>query len=661
MKVLRLINWAETMKNNLSSLDIKYCVEELGEILDSWTGKIYEIDGIFLFKFEPPKKKRKDLIIQPGRRIHLTFLKHNTPEEPSSFAMLLRKHLTNLKLTEIRQPDMERIVQMKFERKKEGKILIAELFGSGNLILCDKNQEIIKPYREKIWKKRELKPGREYILPPKKGKNISKINVQDLEEILSGEEDLVRGLARNLSIGGTIAEEICFKAEIGKETNPEKLSDSDYRSLFSGIRELLTSDPSPRIVYEGGKPSSVVPFPFGTQEELERETFESFNRALDEYFRKISERQTESKREKKLRDKIGSVKSRKKRQERHLQELKTSVQEAKTKADAISRHHEKIDFALKKLENIRKSKDWSEVEKEVQTATSSGEDWAEIIESIRPKDGIVTFNLPEVTVELDLRQSAFENASELYEKYKTAKKKIKGVEQSIRETEEELERLKEEGVEVPTPPPPKRTREKMWFERYRWFRASDGHLVVAGRDEKTNQEIVEKHMEPSDLYLHADLKGAPHTVIKRGDKEILEETIQEAAEFAAMHSRAWRRGLADAKVYWVKPEQVTKEAPSGEYIPKGGYMIRGERNYRTVPLEAGVGLLEEEDKKIPMCGPVSAIEVHSDFLIRIKPGQTKKSELAKKIKSRLEKSADENIDVDELMQILPPGKGMLID
>lgn len=649
------------MKNTLSSLDIKYCVKELKEIPVAWTGKIYEIDGTFLFKFEPLDGKRKDLIIEPGRRIHLTFLKHDTPKKPSSFAMLLRKHLTDSKLTEITQPDMERIVQLKFERKTEVKTLIAELFGSGNLILCDENREIVKPYREKTWDKRELKPGREYKLPPKKGKNISTMKGQELEEILSEEEDLVRGLARNLSIGGSIAEEICFKAGISKEEKPENLSDPDYQSLFSGIKDLLAKEPSPRIVYEDEKPLSVVPFPFGIYSELNAKTFKSFNQALDNYFQKISERRIENKKEKKLQEKIDSVKSRKKRQKRYLQELKTDLKGTKAKADAISKHHESIDFALENLENMRKSKNWNEIEKEVQTGSSSGEDWAKIIESIRPEDGIVTFNLPEVTVELDLRQSAFENASKFYKEYKSAKKKIKGVKKSIRETEEELEGLKEEGVEVPAPSPPKKTREKMWFERYRWFRSSDGHLVIAGRNTKTNQEIVEKHMKPQDLYLHADLEGAPHTVIKNENEKIPDGVIREGAMFAAMHSRAWRRGQADAKVYWVKPEQVTKEVPSGEYIPKGGYIIRGKRNYQTVPLEAGIGAVDEDGAKIPMCGPISAIEANSNFLIKIKPGPTKKSELAKNIKLRLEEKLDETIDIDELMQILPPGKGMLIN
>lgn len=185
-------------------------------------------------------------------------------------------------------------------------------------------------------------------------------------------------------------------------------------------------------------------------------------------------------------------------------------------------------------------------------------------------------------------------------------------------------------------------------------------LAIAGRDVKTNQEVVEKHMEPGDRYLHADLKGAPHAVIKAEGREIPENTLREAARFAAMHSRAWREGLASADVYWVSPEQVSSEAPPGEYLPKGGYMIEGERNYLTVPLEAGVGLIEVEGVKIPMCGPPSAAEKHSDITITLKPGGSKKSDLAHEIKARLEEEAGREIDVDELMRILPPGEGMIV-
>ncbi|KXB08410.1 hypothetical protein AKJ56_01455, partial [candidate division MSBL1 archaeon SCGC-AAA382N08] len=241
------------------------------------------------------------------------------------------------------------------------------------------------------------------------------------------------------------------------------------------------------------------------------------------------------------------------------------------------------------------------------------------------------------------------------------KKKIKGAEEAIKDTEKELEKIKQEGIETQAiTPVPKKQREKKWFEHFRWFYSSQNLLVIAGRDAKTNQEVVEKYMEKNDKYFHADLKGAPHVIVKNDDKEISEVTIEEASQFAGMHSKAWREGLANVDVYWVKPEQVTKEAPSGEYLPKGGYMITGDRTYLKVPIRAAVGWIEIEDTKIPMCGPKSAIESHSENMIEIKPGSVEKNKVAKEIKKELEKEIERDIDIDSLMQILPPGKIMRI-
>ncbi|KXB09216.1 hypothetical protein AKJ46_00765 [candidate division MSBL1 archaeon SCGC-AAA833K04] len=112
-------------------------------------------------------------------------------------------------------------------------------------------------------------------------------------------------------------------------------------------------------------------------------------------------------------------------------------------------------------------------------------------------------------------------------------------------------------------------------------------------------------------------------------------------------------------VYWAEPDQVSKHAPSGEYLPKGSYMIRGERNYKTVPLEAGVGLVEVNDDKIPMCGPPSAVKTHSEKVILVKPRGEKKSDLAHKIKTQLEEAGLE-VKVDDLMRVLPPGEGTIV-
>lgn len=53
-------------------------------------------------------------------------------------------------------------------------------------------------------------------------------------------------------------------------------------------------------------------------------------------------------------------------------------------------------------------------------------------------------------------------------------------------------------------------------------------------------------------------------------------------------------------------------------------MIRGKRNYQTVPLEAAVGIVDVEREEVVMCSPPSAVSHHSKVLVRVVPGRLKK-------------------------------------
>lgn len=72
---------------------------------------------------------------------------------------------------------------------------------------------------------------------------------------------------------------------------------------------------------------------------------------------------------------------------------------------------------------------------------------------------------------------------------------------------------------------------------------SDGFLIIGGRDARQNEIIFSKRLEERDIILHADIVGAPLTVIKSEGKEITPLAIREAAEFAAAFSSAWKKGL----------------------------------------------------------------------------------------------------------------------
>ena len=77
------------------------------------------------------------------------------------------------------------------------------------------------------------------------------------------------------------------------------------------------------------------------------------------------------------------------------------------------------------------------------------------------------------------------------------------------------------------------------------------------------------------MYVHADLHGATSVVIKNPTgNEVPPRTLQEAGILACCHSAAWEAKVP-ALAYWVKHDQVSKTAPTGEYITTGAFMIRG--------------------------------------------------------------------------------------
>jgi predicted ribosome quality control (RQC) complex YloA/Tae2 family protein len=246
----------------------------------------------------------------------------------------------------------------------------------------------------------------------------------------------------------------------------------------------------------------------------------------------------------------------------------------------------------------------------------------------------------------DIRLSPQQNAKIHYEKAKKLKGKIPGMEKAIAETEKK----KESEVFEDTTPKIEKRREKRWYEAFRWFISSDDLLVIGGRDATSNEVLIKKHLSQNDKVFHANISGAPFFIIKEGD-ESLEKTLKEAAEAAAAYSKAWSRGLGSVDVYNISPSQVSKTPPSGEYLPKGAFMIYGEKKWdKNITLKVAVG--EYEDSVIG--GPVSAIASKTKKYVVIEPGDMGQGTLAKKIREKLGVG-----NIDEIQRFLPAGGGKI--
>lgn len=263
---------------------------------------------------------------------------------------------------------------------------------------------------------------------------------------------------------------------------------------------------------------------------------------------------------------------------------------------------------------------------------------------------------------LDVRKSIEANAAVYFEKAKKAKKKAEGAKVALEKTQQRLQQLvlrredeqrkfaleSEQKKSVAT-----RQQGRLWYEKFRWFMSSEGFLCIGGRDASTNEIVIKKHTGGNDIVFHTELSGSPFFVVKRdsnSSKAIGAATIEEAAIATASYSRAWKAGLQSVEVYWVKPEQVTKEAKSGEYLTKGAFMIYGKKNNVPSRVELAVGLAP--DGKV-MGGPLAAVAAHCPKFVKLIQGDMKPSDAAKKIAHLL---GVESGYLDEIIRAMPAGE-----
>jgi hypothetical protein len=219
--------------------------------------------------------------------------------------------------------------------------------------------------------------------------------------------------------------------------------------------------------------------------------------------------------------------------------------------------------------------------------------------------------------------------------------------------------------------------EKEWFERYRWFIGSEGLLCIGGRDASSNSAIIRKHLTDKDLVFHAEIHGSPFFVVKNVPSDGVEQvrtSLLEAAQATVSFSRAWKDGLSVADAYWVIPDQVKKGAPTGQFLPKGAFVIEGKRNYvKGVEIRLALGVIILEKKYVIMCGPHDAVKMRSIAYCVLLPGGNDPTNIAKKFKQEMVRVctdvSDEfkdlveylkTISVDEIVRTIPHGHSKIL-
>ncbi|OII78153.1 hypothetical protein cand_035800 [Cryptosporidium andersoni] len=142
-------------------------------------------------------------------------------------------------------------------------------------------------------------------------------------------------------------------------------------------------------------------------------------------------------------------------------------------------------------------------------------------------------------------------------------------------------------------------RQSYWFEKFHWFISSDGFLVIGGNDSSQNELLYRRYLEKNDRYIHADIHGATTCIVKNPKNlaDIPMNTLCEAGQMSICYSRSWANKTV-ISAWWVYPDQVSKTAPSGEYLTTGSFVIRGKKNFLPpLKLEMGIALVFIKNKK----------------------------------------------------------------
>lgn len=651
-------------------------VSELNQMIKgAYIDNIYQTNhATFILKLRQPNTPTLHLLIESGKRFHLTSYTYKKPQRPPTFCMALRKYLRNGKVTEILQHEFERLITIKVGAKEGDFQLICELFGEGNTILVNPENKILHALTYRKMRDRNILRGETLQYPPSSGKNPYEVNRQDFDEIKKLKQlEIVKALTKFLSIGGLYAEEILHRAQIDKNTSCESLTKQQLDGIFNQLQEILShiqnDNVKPHIIIdEKSEWIDANPIPLSRYVGFQQKSYKTMNETLDEYYAKMTMKGRVAKTSKEAEQKIARLKRVFQNQKRAIEELKQRVEKNRKIGDAIYLHFGELQSLFQRIMDQRKiGKSWEEIksgiEKELEhIATTS-------FHSLHPKRLIINVSIGQLVIPLNLRRSIQVNAANYYAMAKKSEKKLEGAEKALKETKIRIAELKRQLVKQAeeTQKPLSKRRKKIWYEKFRWFHSSEGFLVIGGRDATTNEILIKKYMEPHDVVFHADIFGAPFVLIKTKEKKPTEKTMREAAQLAASYSRAWKEMLTAVDVYWVSPEQVSKSPPPGQYLKKGSFIIRGSKNYvRHVPLQVAIGIKIEKEYPMVIGGPPKAVMKQTDIYVKIVPGNQTSSKLAKQMKNVLSKQVPQDmrrkileISMEEIQRFIPLGKGII--
>src|SRR5215217_5153769 len=655
----------------LSSIELRYLVNEIrSRVITSSSGyyvsSINAITKSSLFLRLHHPMQEDIMLVLSTRGIWITRLKFKPMEENNSIENIAQKELERAKLELIEQVGSERIISLKF-RHPDGKvrIVVGEFFGDGNIIICNENMQIIAILNPIQVRHRTLNVGLRYVYPPARGVDVFNITLDQMLSLRDGAKnlDVLRWIGRNISMPKKFVEEVINRAGIEVDKQAAQLSDHEVTKIYETVKNIVKEvcaggkNHEPIVIMQNGKPQEALPIitreaAAAAAKMMKNSSIKkvaSYMDAVDEVLSSEIMDIGRSSRTVELDNQITIL-------EHDLEEQNKAKETVIQKAAAIRKMASEL-MAL----SYQRSDEIADL-----LAANSA--------SLITEKGIKYIEVADERVEM--QPNLAKVSSMLFARAKEMERGNASIEEARAKILAQIEKLRTETAAIHRKVIVKEQISREWYERYRWFITTDGLLVIGGRDASSNSALIRKHLTEHDIVFHAEVHGSPFFIIKNAaasfaatQEGTVDSSLYQVAQATISFSRAWKDGLSSADAYWVMPEQVKKGAPTGQFLPKGSFVIEGKRNYlKGVELRLAIGIMQLNNNRETLCGPEEAIKKCSIFYAVLLQGGMDPMNAAKKAKSEFVKIADDNIKIaesikhislDEFVRALPTGQSRL--
>lgn len=498
-------------------------------------------------------------------RINLTEKKYENPEKPENFCMVLRKHIGQGKIIDIKQYGLDRVIEISIASIDEmgfdtSKKLIIEIMGRhSNIILTDDNYKIIdaiKRVNDQMSSVRQIFPSLPYERIKSDKIDISENNfTEDIfaisSKIPNGYEPYKIFYTYYEGFSPIVGRELIHRANIDPRLNWGLVSESDKEELnkiLYKLRDDIVENNLESYAYRDERKIKEYHTLRLTHLNFTESKYELMSEAIDNFYsvNKSNDRLDQMKS-----SLIKKINSHKKSVNKKIKILNNNI----SKEDQAENSKKKADLLAANLYRIdKKSKE------------------------IELEDFYNDNNL--IKISLNPMKTPRENIDEYYNRAKKIKAAIVYAKNDLPRQENllsylnqledfvnrsssisDLEEIREEMVDNKLIKKKGRNKKKSKPSRPFHYKTENGADIYVGKNSKQNDYITLKVARKEDLWFHVKDSPGSHVILKT-DK-IFDEDIKIAAYLAALNSSLASENKVDVDYTEKKNVNKAKGAKDG--------------------------------------------------------------------------------------------------